>query len=150
MINVAVDSNVFAYAEGMHEAAKERVALDLLNKLPRETTLIPVQVLGELYSVLIRKARRSPEKARAAVLAWGDAFPLIESSPAILLAALDLAVEHRFQIWDAIVLAGAADAGCRLLLSEDLQDGFSWRGVTVTNPFSPKRHLLLEALLKEQ
>lgn len=28
-----------------------------------------------------------------------------------------------------------ASARCDLLLSEDLQDGFAWRGVTVTNPF---------------
>lgn len=149
MINVAVDSNVFVYAEGMHEADKKRVALDILDKLPRETTLIPVQVLGELYRVLTREGRRTPEKARAAVLAWGDAFPLIESSPSILLAALDLAVEHKVPLWDAVIMAGAADAGCRLLLSEDFQDGFYWNGVTVTNPFASERHLLLEALLKE-
>jgi hypothetical protein len=37
---------------------------------------------------------------------------------------------------------------CRLLLSEDLQEGFTWSGVTVTNPFSTSRHPLLEAMLK--
>ncbi|WP_205963481.1 PIN domain-containing protein [Roseicella aquatilis] len=30
----------------------------------------------------------------------------------------------------------AAEAECRLLLSEDIQDGFTWRGVTVRNPFA--------------
>jgi hypothetical protein len=34
-----------------------------------------------------------------------------------------------------------------LLLSEDLQDGFTWHGVTVTNPFAPRKHALLDALL---
>jgi hypothetical protein len=37
--------------------------------------------------------------------------------------------------------------GFRLLLSEDLQDGFTWRGVTVTNPFAAALHPLLAALL---
>jgi predicted nucleic acid-binding protein len=111
--------------------------------------LIPVQVLGELYRVLTGKVKRSPRKARAAVHAWGDSYPLIESSPSVLLAALDLAAEHQLHVWDAIILAAAADAGCRLLLSEDLQEGFSWRGVTVTNPFSKPRHLLLDALLNK-
>jgi predicted nucleic acid-binding protein len=37
---------------------------------------------------------------------------------------------------------------CRLLLSEDLQEGFTWRGVTVTNPFAKSRHPLLDALLE--
>jgi predicted nucleic acid-binding protein len=34
------------------------------------------------------------------------------------------------------MLAAAAQAGCRLLLSEDMQDGFTWRGVTIRNPFA--------------
>jgi hypothetical protein len=34
-----------------------------------------------------------------------------------------------------------------LLLSEDLQDGFTWGGVTVANPFAARRHALLESLL---
>jgi hypothetical protein len=36
-----------------------------------------------------------------------------------------------------------------LALSEDMQDGFSWRGVTVVNPFASKRHPLLDGLLDE-
>jgi predicted nucleic acid-binding protein len=150
MVNVAIDTNVLVYAEEVVASARRDAAVDLLRRLPRETTMIPVQALGELYRVLVRKLRESPRNARASVAEWGDTFPIIETSPAILLAALDLSVRNRLDIWDAVILAAAADAGCRLLLSEDFQEGFSWSGVTVTNPFSPKRHLLLEALLKEQ
>ena len=46
-----------------------------------------------------------------------------------MLAATDLAVDRDLSIWDAVILAAAADAGCRLLLSEDMQDGFAWRGL---------------------
>ncbi len=53
----------------------------------------------------------------------------------------------RLGIWDAVILSAAADARCRLLLSEDLQDGFTWRGVTVVNPFASSPHRLLAALL---
>ncbi|HZC22176.1 MAG TPA: VapC toxin family PIN domain ribonuclease, partial [Candidatus Binatia bacterium] len=49
--------------------------------------------------------------------------------------------------WDAIILSAAAEAGCRLLLSEDLQAGFTWNGVTVANPFAAKKHELLAELL---
>ena len=42
-----------------------------------------------------------------------------------------------------------AEVGCRLLLSEYMQDGFSWRGVTVVNPFAAIRHPLLGALMGE-
>ena len=63
------------------------------------------------------------------------------------MAAMDLAADHQLGLWDALILSAAADAGCRLLLSEDLQDGFTWSGVTVTNPFGSSPHTLLGALL---
>jgi predicted nucleic acid-binding protein len=54
---------------------------------------------------------------------------------------------HQLAFWDAIVLSAAADANCRVLLSEDLQDGFTWSGVTVVNPFAATPHPLLDAAL---
>ena len=145
-MNVAIDTNVLVYAEGVNDEPRRKAAVALLQALPPESTLIPVQALGELYTTLVRKARRSREAAARATTAWGDAFPLIESSNDVLLAALDLAHIHELSMWDAVMLSAAADAHCRLLLSEDLQDGFTWRGVTVANPFASPRHPLLTAI----
>src|SRR5262245_8261950 len=125
----------------------KETALELVQKLPNGSAMLPVQVLGELFSLLVRKAGRSRASARNAILTWNDAFPAIETSAAVMLVAADLATNHQLGIWDAIVLAAAASARCRLLLSEDLQDGFTWGGVTVANPFAPSRHALLDALL---
>lgn len=146
-VRIALDTNILAYAEGVNGASRRKIALEMIGKLPTEATLLPVQALGELFHVLVRKAGRSPERARTAILSWQDTFPLIETSPAVLLAGLELAAKHRFGIWDAIIVAAAAAAGCRLLLSEDMQSGFTWSGVTVTNPFSPTRHELLATWL---
>jgi predicted nucleic acid-binding protein len=146
-VRVALDTNILAYAEGVNGASRRKIALEMIGKLPTEATLLPVQVLGELFHVLVRKAGRSPERARTAILSWQDTFSLIETSPAVLLAGLELAAKHRFGIWDATILAAAAAAGCRLLLSEDMQAGFTWSGVTVTNPFSSTHHELLAAWL---
>jgi predicted nucleic acid-binding protein len=121
----------------------------LIEKLPRGATVLPVQTLGELFSVFVRKARRSPASARAAILDWRDSFPLIATSATVLTTALDLSTDYQVGIWDAVILSAAAEAGCRLLLSEDLQDGFTWNGATITNPFSPLRNRLLEGLLQE-
>jgi len=125
----------------------KETALDLLRRLPEGEAAVPVQALGELFNVLVRKAGRSPADARAAVLGWRDAFPLIDTSAAVMVAAADLATDHRLGVWDAVVLTAAAEGECRLLLSEDLQEGFTWRGVTVTNPFATERHPLLAALV---
>ena len=144
----ALDTNVLAYAEGVNGAPMRETALDLLRRLPDGVAAVPVQALGELFNVLVRKAGRSPADARAAVLGWRDAFPLIDTSATVMVAAADLATDHRLGIWDAVVLACAAEAECRLLLSEDFQEGFTWRGVTVANPFAAERHPLLAAMLE--
>jgi predicted nucleic acid-binding protein len=148
-VRLALDTNVLAYAEGVNGAAMRKSALHILRKLPEGTTLLPVQVLGELFQLLTRKAGRSPERARTAILSWQDAFPLIETSATVLLMAIDLSVRHHLHIWDAVVLSAAAAAGCRMLLSEDMQSGFTWNGVTVINPFTEPRHALLAALLDD-
>jgi predicted nucleic acid-binding protein len=81
------------------------------------------------------------------VLSWRDAYAVVETSAAVIVNATDLASDHGLTIWDSVVLAASAEAECRLLLSEDLQDGFTWRGVTVTNPFAAALHPILAALL---
>jgi predicted nucleic acid-binding protein len=132
----------------LNGAGQRDIALDLISCLPQESTVIPVQVLGELFNVLVRKAGKSRAVARDVLLSWRDAFSVVETSSEIVFAAADLATDHRFGIWDAIILSAASQAGCRLLLSEDLQDGFTWGGVTVVNPFASPRHILLDALVR--
>jgi predicted nucleic acid-binding protein len=46
-----------------------------------------------------------------------------------------------------VILAAAAEAGCRLLVSEDMQAGFTWGGVTIVNPFAAKPDPALALLL---
>jgi len=147
-MRIALDTNILAYVEGVNGESQKKIAAELIRKLPEASTFLPVQVLAELFRVLVKTARWSPAQARTAVLSWQDAFPLIETSPSVLLAAIDLAADHGLSIWDAVILAGAAAAGCRLLLSEDLQEGFTWSGATVANPFAAKRHDLLAGVLK--
>jgi predicted nucleic acid-binding protein len=115
--------------------------------LPQEDIVLPVQTLGELFNVLDRKAKRRPARAQAAIMSWRDAYPVVATSEAVMVNATDLASDHDLGIWDSVVLSASAEAGCRLLLSEDLQEGFTWRGVTVTNAFAPAPHRLLAALL---
>ena len=148
-MRLAVDTNILAYAEGVNGPVRKKAGLEVTGRLPAESTFVPVQVLGELYRVLVGKAAWPAKRARAAILSWQDTFPLIETSPAILIGALDLAADHGLSIWDAIILAAAAAAGCRLLLSEDMQEGFTWGGVTVVNPFAAKKHELLAGVLEE-
>jgi len=67
-MTVALDTNVLAYAEGTNGAAKRDQALELIQRLPPEVIVLPVQTPGELFNVLVRKAKRRPAQARAAVM----------------------------------------------------------------------------------
>jgi predicted nucleic acid-binding protein len=133
----ALDTNVLAYAEGVNGPGRQADAIRILSLLPARRGRVPVQVLGELHAVLVRKARRTGVQARAAVLAWQSAFATLDTTAETVLDATDLAARHQIGTWDSVILATAAAAGCRHLLSEGMQPGFAWRGVTVVNPFAP-------------
>jgi predicted nucleic acid-binding protein len=146
-MRVALDTNILAYAEGVNDKKTRDQSLDLVKRLSATTVVLPVQVLGELFSLLVRKAGRTPTQARSAVLHWRNAFNnLTDTSAEVLLAAVDLA-QSKISFWDAVILSAAAESGCQILLSEDLQDGFVWKGVTVINPFKKPQPPMLEAIL---
>lgn len=148
-MRITFDTNVPADAEGINGAGRRDAALNLIRRLPQQAAVVAVQVLGEFFDLLVRKGGRPCSDARDAPLNWRDAFPVVETSAGIMLAAADLATNHHLGIWDAVGLSAASKADCHLLLSEDLQDGFNWAGVTMINPFSSPRHGLLNALLGE-
>ncbi|BFL66209.1 PIN domain-containing protein [Roseomonas mucosa] len=134
-MRVALDTNVLAYAEGINGPERKQAALQVIEDLAGEEVILPIQVTAELFTVLTRKARWPAGQARAAVRQWLDSYTVVDTTAAVLTEAMELAVAHHVASWDAVILAAAAQGDCRLLLSEDMQDGFAWRGVTVRNPF---------------
>lgn len=143
----ALDTNVLVYAEGLDGIAYRETAMSTIQRLPQDGIVVPVQVLGELYNVLLRKVGRSPLAARDVLLRWRQAYPVLDTTETAMGMAADLAAANNFQIWDAVILSVASQAGCRVLLSEDMHDGFTWGGVTIVNPFAEKPNPLLAALL---
>ena len=146
-MRVALDTNILAYAEGIGDAARQQASLGLMRRLPPSLVVIPAQCLGELFRVLTGKARRDNASAQEAVLEWADAYATADSTWTAFQAAMDAAANHNLQLWDALILAVAAEQRCRLLLSEDMQHAFTWHGVTIVNPYLEPQHHLLQALL---
>ena len=147
-MRAALDTNVLAYAEGVGDELRCNMAVQLIGQLPSNEVVLPAQTLGELSRVLTGKAKRSAEQTRQALLSWADSFEVADSTWFAFQSSLDLTVDHQLPIWDALVLAVAAENRCRLLLSEDFHNGFTWRGVTVVNPFVESRSPLLSGLLR--
>ena len=143
---IAIDTNILAYAEGIDDIGREIASRRVIRRLSGSAIIIPAQALGELFNVLVRRGWPA-SAARTAVATWHGSYKTAPTTESAMVGAIDLAADHHLHIWDSVMMSVAAEAGCRLLLSEDMQDGFTWRGVTVVNPFAEQRHPLLESLL---
>jgi predicted nucleic acid-binding protein len=108
-VKAALDINILVYAEGVNGLDRRRAALGLLGRLPTTVALVPVQVLGELYNVLVRKAGRSTDEVRGRIVAWWTGFMTANTTRSALAAAVDLAAAHQLPIWDSVIIAVAAD-----------------------------------------
>lgn len=146
-MRAALDTNLLVYAEGFGDDKRVTTTRQLLDQLCEADLVIPLQCLGELFRVLTGKAGRPAPQAQEAVLGWMDAYPVLDSTAAAWRGAMDLCVAHQLASWDALVLNVAAEGGARLLLTDDLHPGFSWRGLRVVNPLVEPIDPLLRQLL---
>ena len=137
-MRVALDTNVLVYAEGWGDDVRCQLAGDLIARLKPTDLIVAVQVLGELSRVFTSKMKKSESEVRELLLSWSDGVVVADTTWTAFQSAMDLSVDHQISMWDALILAVAAENKCRLLLTEDFQNGFTWRGVTVVNPFEIK------------
>ena len=54
---------------------------------------------------------------------------------------------HAIPFWDAMLWATVKAAGCRFLLTEDLQDGRDLEGVRFVNPFNAANDAVIDLVL---
>jgi predicted nucleic acid-binding protein len=95
-----------------------------------------VQVLNEFVAVLRRKWRWSWVDIDEALAGLRDLLdPPLPLTMQTHEAAMSLARQHNFNIYDALIVAAALRAKCRLLLTEDMADGMTIGELTIRNPF---------------
>lgn len=146
MAAVALDSNVVLYAFLEPHSVKGLRAGHLIRGLGW-SGVIPVQVLGEVMSVVRRK---QPEREALAFDWLASAVEAYGTAPTRLSTfakARQLVESHDLQLWDAIIISASAEAGASVLLSEDMQDGQRIAGLRILNPFASENRAEVEALL---
>lgn len=133
---ISLDTNVIVYVSDDDEASKQATAARLLAALSTRRQPLGLQVIGELANVLRRKLGHTPwaaaQHARNVLHAF-DVFPPTEAAAE---EALSLMASGRLSYWDALLLTSAREVGVKVLLSEDMQDGFKFGPIEVVNPFS--------------
>ena len=126
------DTNVVIYAIARNDPRSARA-----EALLAAGGVIGVQILNEFVSVARRKMRMPWNDVTEAL----DAIRVLCPSPVPVMistheAAVRIAKNHGYEIYDALVVAAALEAKCATLYSEDLQDGqVIDRKLTIRNPF---------------
>jgi predicted nucleic acid-binding protein len=138
-----LDTNVLLYAVDSSEGAKHTLAATILLRAASSKQPLMLQSLNEFSNVVRRKKLMSLEMLNGVLADHRNAFTLQPSSVDDLLDALRANEEHNLPLWDALFWATARRAGCRIILSEDFQDGRDLGGVRFNNPVHlPRRELL--------
>lgn len=130
---VFVDTNILIYSVLNDGSVKGARADAIVGAGP----VVSVQNLNEFANVALRKLHMPSDAVRDAL----DRIRALCPGPlSITLAthesALALVRRHGFSFYDALLVASALDAGCNVLLSEDMHDGLVVAGaLTIRNPF---------------
>jgi predicted nucleic acid-binding protein len=134
---LTADTNLFVYNVDPRDPIKYDIACSLVDALRAIAAPVAFQVVGEFYSALTRKLRRSTWEAAQAARNLTVSFPMFGTSGECIERALAEASAGRFSYWDALLLTSADLAGCTVLLSEDMADGARLGGIEVVQPFGP-------------
>lgn len=130
-----IDTNVLIYADSDDEPIKQRIAAELIARtIASRTGVISTQVLNEYANVALKKLKLSHDRLRQQ-LRFYKHFEIFSASPEITDTAVDLHQTRSISFFDALILASANVAGCKVLYSEYLNAGEVIVGVQVVNPF---------------
>ncbi|SRR5258708_21295950 len=133
-----LDTNVFVYSFDSERPSKQKKAQDLIDKaLSSRTGLVSYQVIQEFLNVALRKFEKPLTVHECRSYLDQVLAPLCEVLPAVKLyqRALELKNEMNVHFYDALVIASASEAGCKILYTEDLQHNQRIAGLVIQNPF---------------
>ncbi|MFH1983553.1 MAG: PIN domain-containing protein [Pseudomonadota bacterium] len=134
---IFLDTNVLVYTYDTHNGAKQRVAENILRmSIENENAVISVQVLGEFFNVITRKISSPMAPVEALeIIRTLEILPVQEIDRAMVTRAIDTYQRYSISYWDSLIVAAAERSQCARILSEDLNDGQQYYGITVQNPF---------------
>ena len=130
-----IDTNVVVYAFDQADPKKQHIAIEVLEG--DERLILSTQVLLETWWVLTRRIAEPLEEGQAfEVINHLSDLPVVSTDPQLVKQAIETSRRFDLAIWDALIIESARTAGCTRVLSEDLQSGQDFDGVTVRNPFA--------------
>ena len=131
-----VDSNVFIYSVDKAVSAKQKKARGIVADVFADGSAYRVssQVLAEFSSVAVRKLGMATPILLALLAEMGK-IAHVAIDNAIVSRAVEIQGIYGIQYYDAQIVAAAERLGCSSILTEDLNDGQMYCGITAVNPF---------------
>ena len=132
-----IDTNVLIYW------LDEGVRADQVEALLADDAVISVQVLNEFANVLRKKRNAAVSLIQQLVGVLLETCTVSDLTVRIHVGAIELVQRYGFSVYDANILAAAAEMGCALVYSEDMQHGMSVKmpkslgggALSIKNPF---------------
>ena len=137
-VDTFIDTNVFVYQLDTRDPRKHVIADRIVGEaLATENACISFQVVQECLNTLLRKAEITLDAAATRLYLNTVLAPLhrVAASIELYRAALDVQRRWKFSFYDSLIVAAALEAGCKRLLSEDLQHSQRIGGLRIENPF---------------
>ena len=130
------DTNMLVYAATNQEPQKGDIARELIQHAleVNHDGVISVQVMTEFANVMKTRFNASATE----IDEWVSQFyPLLatEVTMDVVRNAMYVKEEYGIQYFDALVVSAAEKLGCQEIVSEDLNDGQTYRGMKAVNPF---------------
>ncbi|WP_296811682.1 PIN domain-containing protein [Thiocapsa sp.] len=129
-----LDTNVLVYLFDGDEPAKQAIA----ERIFRDDSGIrfSTQVLAEFYVTVTRKLGRpmSPQQGLAAVQHLRT-YPVAVITQDLVTRGISRSIDSRISFWDGLIVETALAEKAHLLITEDLQDGWTIGSMRVWNPF---------------
>ena len=137
-VPVFVDTNVFVYRHDSSDPSKQACAEQWIELLVHSRSgRLSFQVLQELYVSLTHERRLNFDRSEAQEIVKVLAtWQPVAADLAMLNRAWVLQDRFPLSWWDALIIAAAQTCECKVLLTEDLQDGQEFGAVRVVNPFA--------------
>ena len=145
MTRVALDTNVLVYAE-LEPATRKGQRAQQIAVAAAADGVIAAQVFAEFLRVVQRHDSARLGRALSLIDGYLEFYASPISSTDTFKTAVEIVSAHRLQMFDAIIIAASAAAGATVLLSEDMQDGRSFAGLRILNPFDPANAAAVDAL----
>lgn len=134
---VFVDTNVLVYAYDIDAGRKHIIALSIMKDLWQSGLgILSIQTLQEFFVTVTGKIASPLETPVAKeIIKKLSKWDIITNDMEIVLEAIDLHDRYKFSFWDSLIVASVLAGGAKAILSEDLSDAQTIKGITIKNPF---------------